>query len=81
MAVSATPAPRLPPPAPAVGTGRIAIAVAGLLLVAAYVSMQHVSARSSPVWDETQFWGIGYYYWHYASTFRVRSCTRPSATT
>ena len=64
MAVSATPAPRRPPP-PAVGAGRIAIAVAGLLLIGAYVSMQHVSARSSPVWDEMQFWGIGYYYWHY----------------
>ena len=65
MAVSATLAPRRPPPAPAVGAGRIAIAVAGLLLIGAYVSMQHVSARSSPVWDEMQFWGIGYYYWHY----------------
>src|SRR5690242_3881319 len=38
-----------------------ATGLAGLLLAAAYVSMQHVSERNSPVWDEMHFWGIGYY--------------------
>ena len=48
-----------------VSVRRVALIVAGVLIAGAYTSMQHVSARSSPVWDETQFWGIGYYFWHY----------------
>ncbi|MFN7973338.1 MAG: glycosyltransferase family 39 protein [Acidobacteriota bacterium] len=42
----------------------LSLALAGLLIVGSLVSMLHVSSLSSPVWDEVNFWGIGYYLLH-----------------
>ncbi len=37
--------------------------LAVLLLAVAGASMAYVARRSSPTWDETHLWGIGYYFW------------------